>query len=95
MSEISDYWKPELKKERARADQAGTYARELLDENKRLNERIAKLESALRWCRPRLSKACYREDLDKAVPLPPATPLSEPRLVQSEAPRPSMGKEHQ
>lgn len=42
-------------------------------------------EQALRWCRPRLSKDVYREQLDRKVSLSPAPPLGEPPVVASEA----------
>lgn len=44
-------------------------------------------EQALRWCRPRLSKDVYREQLDRQVSLSPVPPLDEPPVVASDAGR--------
>lgn len=45
--------------------------------------RIALLEQQLRWCRPRLSRDVYRDQLDMRVSLPQASPLDEPPVVSS------------
>jgi hypothetical protein len=49
----------------------------------RILARIAALESAVRWCRPRLSKDVYRATLDGMVQLPPSPVHDEPKMVQS------------
>lgn len=59
--------------------------------------RIASLEQAIRWCRPRLSKDVYRQQLDKKISLGPASPNSDPPIVHSDAltPTPASPQSHQ
>lgn len=41
-------------------------------------------KNEVRWCRPRLRREIYRQQLDSRLPLPPAPESDEPAMVASE-----------